>query len=126
MFQIFLSVASIFAGSAVMAGAFASHALRSQISTRSLEVFEVGTRYQMYHALALLVVALLISRTSTPPLLLVVSGWLFIAGTLIFSGSLYVLSLTDIKILGAITPIGGVAFIAGWIILAVVSFQIKA
>ncbi|AFY99535.1 DUF423 domain-containing protein [Calothrix sp. PCC 6303] len=126
MFQIFLSVASVFAGSAVMAGAFASHALRSQISQRSLEVFEVGTRYQMYHALALLVVALLISQNPSPPLLLVISGWLFIAGILIFSGSLYALSLTDIKILGAITPIGGVAFIAGWIILAIASFQIKA
>lgn len=126
MFQIFLSVGSIFAGSAVIAGAFASHALRSQISARSLEVFEVGTRYQMYHALALLVVALLINQIPTPPLLLVVSGWLFIAGILIFSGSLYALSLTEIKILGAITPIGGVAFIAGWIILAIASFQIKS
>jgi uncharacterized membrane protein YgdD (TMEM256/DUF423 family) len=126
MMQIFLSVASIFAGSAVMAGAFASHALRSQISQRSLEVFEVGVRYQMYHALALLVVALLVSQNPSPPLLLVISGWLFIAGTVIFSGSLYALSLTDIKILGAITPIGGVAFIAGWIILAIASFQIKA
>jgi uncharacterized membrane protein YgdD (TMEM256/DUF423 family) len=126
MFQIFLSLGSIFAGSAVMAGAFASHALRSQISKPMLEVFEVGTRYQIYHALALLVVAILINQTPTPPLLLMVSGWLFIAGILIFSGSLYALSFTDIKILGAITPIGGVAFIAGWIILAIASFQIKA
>jgi uncharacterized membrane protein YgdD (TMEM256/DUF423 family) len=80
----------------------------------------------MYHALALLAVALLIHQNPSPPLSLVISGWLFIAGILIFSGSLYALSLTDIKILGAITPIGGVAFIAGWIILAVASFQIKA
>jgi len=96
-----------------------------KISERSLEIFETGARYQMYHALALFLVALLISRTELPQPTLVASGWLFIIGIAIFSGSLYALSLTGVKSLGAITPLGGVAFLAGWGTLAFAAWNLK-
>lgn len=125
MTQIFLSVAAILGGLSVAAGAFASHALRDKISERSLEIFETGARYQMYHALALFLVAILISRTESPQPTLVASGWLFIIGIAIFSGSLYALSLTGIKSLGAIAPLGGTAFLAGWGALAFAAWNLK-
>lgn len=125
MTQIFISLAAILGGLSVAAGAFASHALREKISERSLEIFEVGARYQMYHALALLLVAILMSRIPSPPTTLIASGWLFIIGIAIFSGSLYALSLTGIKILGAITPLGGVAFLLGWGALAIAAWHLK-
>ncbi|MDM9381524.1 DUF423 domain-containing protein [Chlorogloeopsis sp. ULAP01] len=125
MTQIFLSLAAMLGGLSVAAGAFASHALRERISERSLLIFETGARYQMYHALALLVVALLLSRIDSPPPSLIASGWLFIIGIAIFSGSLYALSLTDVKYLGAITPIGGAAFLAGWCALALAAWSLK-
>lgn len=102
MTQIFFTIAAIFGGLSVAAGAFGAHALREKVSERMLEIFDTGARYQMYHALALLLVAILISRLETPPTTLFISGWLFIVGVTIFSGSLYVLSLTGIKSLGAI------------------------
>ncbi|MEH2081405.1 MAG: DUF423 domain-containing protein [Nostoc sp.] len=125
MTQIFLSVAAILGGLSVGAGAFASHALREKISERSLEIFETGARYQMYHALALLLVAILISRTESPQPTLIASGWLFIIGIAIFSGSLYALSLTGIKSLGAIAPLGGTAFLVGWGALAFAAWNLK-
>ncbi|MEH2372160.1 DUF423 domain-containing protein [Nostoc sp.] len=125
MTQIFLSVAAILGGLSVAVGAFATHALREQISKRSLEIFETGARYQMYHALALFLVALLISRTEFPQPTLVASGWLFIIGIAIFSGSLYALSLTGIKSFGAITPLGGTVLIAGWGALAFAAWNLK-
>jgi uncharacterized membrane protein YgdD (TMEM256/DUF423 family) len=84
MTQIFLSIAAVLGGLSVAGGAFASHALREKISERSLEIFETGARYQMYHALALFLVAILISRTESPQPTLVASGWLFLAGIAIF------------------------------------------
>ena len=123
MIKVFISLAAIFGGSSVAAGAFASHALKEKLSERALEIFEVGARYQMYHALALLLVAILLGQSQTPTTSLIASGWLFIIGILIFSGSLYALSLSNIKILGAITPLGGVAFIAGWGALAIAAFS---
>ena len=123
MIKVFISLAAIFGGSSVAAGAFASHALKEQLSERALEIFEVGARYQMYHALALLLVAILLGQSQTSSTSLIASGWLFIIGILIFSGSLYALSLSDIKILGAITPLGGVAFIAGWGALLIAAFS---
>jgi uncharacterized membrane protein YgdD (TMEM256/DUF423 family) len=125
MTQIFLSIAAILGGLSVACGAFASHALREKISDRSLEIFETGARYQMYHALALLLVALLLSRNESPPPTLIATGWLFIIGTALFSGSLYVLSLTGVKSLGAIAPLGGAAFIAGWGALAFAAWSLK-
>jgi uncharacterized membrane protein YgdD (TMEM256/DUF423 family) len=125
MMQSFVSIAAILGGLSVAAGAFASHALREKISERSLEIFETGARYQMYHALALLLVGLLISRTESPQPTLIASGWLFIIGIAIFSGSLYALSLTGIKSLGAIAPLGGTAFLAGWGALAFAAWSLK-
>ncbi len=125
MSRIFLAIAAIFGGLSVGAGAFATHALRERLSERSLEIFETAARYQMYHALALILVALLISREEFTQPLFVVAGWSFIIGICIFSGSLYALSLTNIKVLGAITPLGGAAFIAGWGALAIAAFTFK-
>ena len=100
----------------VAGGAFGAHALRARLSPDMLAVFETGVRYQMYHGLAVLLVALAIGHFGAARLL-VISGWSFVAGTVVFSGSLYALTLTDIRILGAITPIGGVLFLVGWICL---------
>jgi uncharacterized membrane protein YgdD (TMEM256/DUF423 family) len=125
MTQIFFTIAAIFGGLSVAAGAFGAHALREKVSERILEIFDTGARYQMYHALALLLVAILISRLETPPTTLFISGWLFIIGVTIFSGSLYVLSLTSIKSLGAIAPLGGLLLMAGWAALAVTAATIK-
>ena len=125
MSRIFLAIAAAFGGISVILGAFASHALKDKLSDRALEIWETGTKYQMYHALALILVALLLSRLpgSTP---LVVAGYSFIAGIVLFSGSLYALSLSGIKILGAVTPLGGVAFITGWIALAIAAIISEA
>ena len=111
---LFLGSASAFLGVAL--GAFAAHGLKGRLAPESLAIFEVGVRYQMYHALALLAVAWAATRWPGAPV--TAAGWLFVAGTLIFSGSLYALSVTGVKALGAITPIGGLAFLAGWACLA--------
>ena len=125
MTQFFLTIAAIFGGLSVAGGAFGAHALREKISERSLEIFDTGARYQIYHALALLLVAMLMSRLDSPPTTLLVSGWLFIIGVVIFSGSLYALSLTGIKSLGAVAPLGGLALMLGWAALAVAGATIK-
>lgn len=125
MTRIFLFIAALLGSLAVAAGAFGAHALREKLSTRAIEIFETGSRYQMYHALALLLVALLLSRAEAGQSTLVAAGVAFIVGVVIFSGSLYALSLTGIKWLGAITPLGGVAFILGWGCLAVAAWTFK-
>lgn len=123
--RVFLTIAALLGGSSIAAGAFAAHALREQLSDRALESFQTAARYQMYHALALLLVSLLLSRAEPPQPLLTVTGSAFIAGVLLFSGSLYALSLTGIKGLGAITPLGGAVLIAGWLCLAVAAWSYK-
>ncbi len=125
MIQIFISVAALLGGLSVAGGAFASHALREKLSERAIEIFETGARYQMYHALALLLVALLLSRAEAAQSILIASGIAFIIGVVMFSGSLYTLSLTSIKWLGAIAPLGGAAFIVGWSCLAVAAWSFK-
>lgn len=100
----------------VLLGAFGAHALRQKLSADLLSVFEVGVRYQMYHALTLFLVAWLYGYFTNGYVF--TSGCLFIAGILIFSGSLYCLALTGIRIFGAVTPIGGVTLLAGWFFLA--------
>jgi uncharacterized membrane protein YgdD (TMEM256/DUF423 family) len=102
---------------AVAAGAFGAHALRARLPPDLLAVFETGARYQMYHALALLAVAWASNHWPGTPLR--AAGWLFIGGTLLFSGSLYLLALTGARWLGAITPLGGLLFLAGWAALAI-------
>lgn len=107
---------AISGGVGVAAGAFGAHALRARLEPGLLAVFETGARYQMYHALALLAAAWLAGAGA--PAQAAWAGRLFIAGTVLFSGSLYVLALTGISAFGVITPLGGVAFIAGWAALA--------
>ena len=125
MVKIFLFIGSILAGLSVAGGAFASHALKDRLSDRFLEIFETGTKYQMYHALALILVALLLNSQENPLITMVGAGYAFIIGILIFSGSLYALSLTGIKWLGALAPIGGAALIIGWLSLAIAAWGIK-
>ena len=112
MLRLFFALGSGFALIAVITGAFAAHALKTRLSPDMFQVFEVAVRYQMYHALGLIAVAWAAAQWSNQ--LIAASGWLFVAGIVIFSGSLYILSLTGVRWLGAITPIGGLAFIVGW------------
>jgi uncharacterized membrane protein YgdD (TMEM256/DUF423 family) len=114
--RLFFALGCVSGFLAVGLGAFAAHALKARLSPELLATFEVGVRYQMYHALALLAVGW--AATRWPGVAVNTSGWLFVAGTVIFSGSLYALSLTGARWLGAITPIGGAAFLAGWLCLA--------
>ena len=117
MENIFFMIAAILGGLGVALGAFGAHALSARLTPDLLQTFETGVRYHFYHAFALLAVAYAIGRWPQSNLP-TIAGWLFVAGVLIFSGSLYLLALTGIRWLGAITPIGGVAFIAGWLCLA--------
>ena len=114
--RLFLLLGSLSGLAGVALGAFAAHGLRARLSAEMLDIFEVGVRYQMYHALGLVAVALAFGRWPRPEFL--VAGWAFVVGTLVFSGSLYVLSLSGIRWLGAVTPIGGLAFLLGWLGLA--------
>ena len=114
----FLLIGSLLGLVGVMLGAFGAHALKTRLAPEMLATFESGVRYQMYHAFALLIVAVAIGQFGAARLL-VVAGWLFCAGVALFSGSLYALVLTGTTALGAITPIGGVLLIGGWACLAV-------
>lgn len=112
-----LIIAGAIAGAiGVAAGAFGAHALTARVTPERLQTFETGVRYQMYHALALLVVGWL--SLHSPAWQFNAAGIAFMSGIIIFSGSLFLLVLTDTPWLGAITPIGGVAFIAGWVLFA--------
>ena len=115
MDRFFFSAGAIAAFIAVVLGAFGAHSLRTKLTPDMLNIFEVGVRYQMYHALGLFAVAWAITRW--PEANLDAAGWAFIIGIVIFSGSLYILSLTGMRWLGAITPLGGLAFLTGWAIL---------
>jgi uncharacterized membrane protein YgdD (TMEM256/DUF423 family) len=116
MDRVFFLIGAISAFIGVAAGAFGAHGLKGRLDADMLATFEVGVRYQMYHAFALIAAAWAAARW--PGALPVAAGWLFLAGTIIFSGSLYLLSLTGHRWLGAITPVGGLAFLAGWLCLA--------
>jgi uncharacterized membrane protein YgdD (TMEM256/DUF423 family) len=115
MGTLFFRIGAVSAGMAVAFGAFGAHALRMMVTPEMLAVFETGVRYQMYHALALVAIGLgfarLQGRTAAA------AAWLFVAGTVLFSGSLYTLTLTGTRWWGAVTPLGGVAFLAGWALL---------
>ena len=114
----FLLVGSLLGFLGVAAGAFGAHGLRSRLSTEMLAVFETAVRYQMYHVFALLIVAAAIGRLGDARLLSL-AGWFFVAGIFLFSGSLYALALSGVSMLGAITPLGGLAFLIGWACLAI-------
>jgi uncharacterized membrane protein YgdD (TMEM256/DUF423 family) len=100
---------------AVAAGAFGAHALKTRLSADLQVIFETGARYHFYHSLALFAAAWLASRNAPGA---TAAGWSFVGGIVLFSGSLYVLALTGQRWLGAVTPVGGVAFLAGWVMAA--------
>jgi uncharacterized membrane protein YgdD (TMEM256/DUF423 family) len=117
MDRLFFTLGSLSGFIGVALGAFAAHALKARLDADHLVSFEIGVRYQMYHAFALLAVGW--AHTHWPGAVLSASGWLFVIGTVLFSGSLYALSLSGLRWrLGAITPIGGCALLAGWLCLA--------
>ena len=116
MDRTFLLIGAFAGFTGVALGAFGAHALRSRLSSEMLAVFETSVRYQMYHALAVIATGRIVARTGG--WLIITAGWLFTAGIVLFSGSLYLLAFTGITALGAITPIGGVAFLLGWACLA--------
>ena len=123
MSRLFWSLGCLFAFAGVAAGAFGAHALRDLVPQSLLAIFETGVRYQMYHALALLLTAR--AAALWPGKLTTVAGWLFVGGIVIFSGSLYVLATTGILWLGAVTPLGGVAFLTAWILLAMAGWRAR-
>jgi uncharacterized membrane protein YgdD (TMEM256/DUF423 family) len=121
MDRVFFGLGAVSAMLAVGAGAFGAHALRARVSPEHLAIFETGARYQIYHALALLAVAWAVSRW--PGSLPVFAGWLFVLGSILFSGSLYILALTGVRWWGAVTPIGGLAFLGGWVCLVLTAVR---
>jgi len=117
----FLILAAFFGFTAVALGAFAAHGLKSRLLVEMLTVFQTGVHYQMFHALALLALAVLAKQMSSATLL--AAGVLFVLGIVLFSGSLYLLALTGTRGLGIITPIGGLAFLGGWLCLGIVGWR---
>ncbi|MCP3982699.1 MAG: DUF423 domain-containing protein [bacterium] len=115
------AVGAVAAGIGVALGAFGAHGLKTRVSPEMLTVFETGVRYQMYHALALLALGLAATRQGSS--WTQAAGWLFVIGIVVFSGSLYLMTFTGARWLGAITPIGGLAFILGWAALALAALR---
>ncbi len=122
MAKLFISVAALAGMFAVMLGAFGAHALKNTLDDYAMGVFETAVQYHFYHAFALMAVGIL-AMSQPDSALLKTSGWLFMLGLIVFSGSLYALSFSGVRWLGAITPIGGLAFIAGWGCLAAASWK---
>jgi uncharacterized membrane protein YgdD (TMEM256/DUF423 family) len=122
--KLFLIIGSICAFLFVAIGAFGAHALKPRLEAGGyVDTFNTGVQYHMIHSLAIIAVALLINQMGSSGLL-TGAGWAFFIGIIIFSGSLYTLSLTGISVLGAITPIGGVAFLAGWVMLFIAALNL--
>jgi uncharacterized membrane protein YgdD (TMEM256/DUF423 family) len=119
--RLFAVAGALSALTAVALGAFAAHGLKGHLSAEMVGAFETGVRYQMYHALGLFAVAGAVARW--PGAAALTAGWLFVAGTVLFSGSLYALSMSGLRWLGAITPIGGLAFVLGWVALAAAAWS---
>ena len=123
MAKLFITLASLSGMLAVVFGAFGAHALKGKLDDQALKVFETAVQYHFYHTFALLVVGV-IALNQPQSVLLKSSGWLFVVGVLVFSGSLYLLSLTGVRWLGAITPLGGLALLAGWACLAATGWKL--
>ncbi|MFN2289782.1 MAG: DUF423 domain-containing protein [Anaerolineae bacterium] len=122
MDRLFFALGSLLGGLGVALGAFGSHMLRGRLPADLLGYFETGVRYQMYHALALLAVAWAVGRWVGSPLP-AIAGWAFVAGILLFSGSLVIMALTGMRWLGAATPLGGTAFVVGWLCLMIAAWR---
>jgi uncharacterized membrane protein YgdD (TMEM256/DUF423 family) len=123
MAKLFITLASLSGMLAVIFGAFGAHALKGKLDDYALGIFETAVQYHFYHSFALLGVGI-IALSQPQTTLLKSSGWLFLLGTLVFSGSLYLLSITGVRWLGAITPLGGLALIAGWACLAAAGWKL--
>ena len=118
-----VAIGAIAGGIAVALGAFGAHGLKTRVDAELLVIFETGVRYHMYHALALLAVGW--AATRWPSAAVTTAGWAFLAGIVIFSGSLYLMTFTGARWLGAITPLGGLAFLAGWASLALAALKAR-
>lgn len=123
MAKLFITLASLSGMLAVMFGAFGAHALRSRLDDYAMGVFQTAVQYHFYHSLALLAVGI-VALSQPQTVLLKSSGWLFLIGILVFSGSLYLLGITGVRWLGAVTPLGGLAFIGGWACLAASAWRL--
>lgn len=123
MAKLFITLASLSGMLAVVMGAFGAHALKNRLDEYALGIFETAVQYHFHHSFALLAVGV-IALSQPQTTLLKTSGWLFVIGILVFSGSLYLLSLTGVRWLGAITPLGGLAFIGGWACLAALGWKL--
>ncbi len=123
MDRTFVLAAAVFGFLGVAAGAFGAHALRGSLEPRDLEIFETAVRYQLIHAVALLGVASAAARWPDLSTALAVAGWAMVVGVVVFSGSLYALVASGVRGLGAITPLGGVALLVGWLSLAWAAFR---
>ncbi|PPA69701.1 DUF423 domain-containing protein [Jeotgalibacillus proteolyticus] len=121
--KLFIIIGAINALLSVGLGAFGAHALENRVEPKYLETWNTAVQYQMFHATGILIIGILMG-TLPPTGLLSWAGWLMVAGIIFFSGSLYILSLTGVSILGAITPIGGVAFLAAWICLIIAAIRV--
>ena len=123
MMRTFLLIGAVNAFLAVALGAFGAHALRARLAPDLLAIYQTGVQYHLVHALGLILIALLAERLSGAASLVAASGWLLTVGIALFSGSLYALAITGIHRLGAITPLGGVCFLAGWALLAAAALR---
>jgi len=120
--QIFIGIGSLLAFTAVAMGAFAAHGLKNVLEPQWLEIIHTGVFYQLVHAVALVLVGVMAGKTPERPLLRW-AGWLFVVGCCLFSGSLYVLALSGVRLWGMITPVGGVSLLGGWAALAAAAFR---
>ena len=120
----FISLGSFSAALAVLSGAFGAHALKSKIPPEALAIFQTGVQYHLYHSLGLILVGI-ICRVGKPSTAMSFSGWMMLIGIILFSGSLYILSITGIRSIGMITPIGGILFIISWILLAIAPLKLQ-
>jgi uncharacterized membrane protein YgdD (TMEM256/DUF423 family) len=113
-----IATGAVLAGIGVALGAFGAHGLKDRLSPEMLEIYHTAVEYQFYHSLALILLGLFVARTAPVPTAASAAAWAFVLGIVLFSGSLYVLTLTGTKWLGAVTPLGGLAFLVGWTLFA--------
>jgi uncharacterized membrane protein YgdD (TMEM256/DUF423 family) len=120
--KLFIIIGAVNAFLAVALGAFGAHGLEGKVPAKYLETWQTGVTYQMFHAVGILIIGILLGNLPATSLLSW-SGWLMLIGIILFSGSLYVLTLTQISVLGAITPLGGVSFLVAWVLLIIAAVR---